>query len=316
MNNLNPLVSVIIPTYNRANIITETVYSVISQTYSTLEIIIIDDGSMDTTNRVVSKIKDSRVRYIYTKNWGGPARARNIGVKLSHGEYIAFLDSDDLWPPEKIEKQMQCFQNDVKVDLVYSDSVIFNANHERKFYRQHKYQYNPFYYFIHSEFTFPLSSVMIKKISLDPNDLFPEVKELIAVEDYCLWIKLSKKMKFKKCKNTSILYRLDNNDKISAVSSKSRVYQMKGYYRCAEAFEYLLRNKIISERDYKIALFRLSISLMFNLKSNLSKIDYKQFVKKYSLSENRIPLMKRISITYNVLNDKIIRNTKYRWHTI
>ncbi len=105
--NSSPLISVIIPMYNTRDFIEQTVKSVLAQTYSELEVIIVDDGSKDDSAALVQAMQrdDSRVKYIYQENQGVSA-ARNNAVANSSGEYLAFLDSDDLWKPDKLEKQM------------------------------------------------------------------------------------------------------------------------------------------------------------------------------------------------------------------
>ena len=105
-----PLVSVIIPTYNRADLIGHTLESVINQSYRNLEIIVIDDGSVDNTEEVVKAIGDSRIRYIRHQTNCGGSTARNTGVEAARGEYIAFLDSDDIWVPNKIQLQLASIQ--------------------------------------------------------------------------------------------------------------------------------------------------------------------------------------------------------------
>jgi len=102
--NIRPLVSAIIPTYNRAHVICEAVESALAQTYSPMEVIVVDDGSTDNTLERLREYKD-RISAIRQAN-AGPATARNRGVAASHGELIAFLDSDDLWLPSKIERQV------------------------------------------------------------------------------------------------------------------------------------------------------------------------------------------------------------------
>lgn len=111
MNN-SPLVSVIIPTYNRSNLISRAVNSVLSQTYAKIEIIVADDASTDNTKDVIKKIQKKHKNILYIKhnsNKGGSA-ARNSGIKKSKGEYVAFLDDDDEWFPEKVEKQISCLK--------------------------------------------------------------------------------------------------------------------------------------------------------------------------------------------------------------
>jgi glycosyltransferase involved in cell wall biosynthesis len=101
-----PLVSVVIPTYNRLHTINRAVQSVISQTYGNLEIIIVDDGSLDNTGSFIKNINDNRIIYIRHDFNKGVSAARNSGIKISKGDYIAFLDSDDEWMPEKTAIQL------------------------------------------------------------------------------------------------------------------------------------------------------------------------------------------------------------------
>ncbi|GAH83893.1 unnamed protein product, partial [marine sediment metagenome] len=119
----NITVSVIIPTYNRADMVGRAIQSVINQTYQDFEIIIIDDASTDNTREVAREFQEREKRIKYFKheiNKGGGA-ARNTGIKNSKGEYIAFLDSDDEWYPEKLEKQIEIFnKNDENLGVVYS----------------------------------------------------------------------------------------------------------------------------------------------------------------------------------------------------
>ena len=95
------LISVIIPTYNRRDKVTYAVKSVLDQTYSNIEVIIIDDASTDNTEAEIKKIKDDRIRYIYMEKNHGAEGARNVGIKEANGTYIAFQDSDDIWEKEK-----------------------------------------------------------------------------------------------------------------------------------------------------------------------------------------------------------------------
>ena len=116
-----PKVSVIIPTYNRAHIISRAIQSVLDQTYQDLEIIIVDDGSTDNTESVVKSFNDKRIIYNKSDNKNkGVASARNIGVKLSRAEYIAFQDSDDVWYPYKLEKIMKVIEDQGNIDFIYS----------------------------------------------------------------------------------------------------------------------------------------------------------------------------------------------------
>lgn len=107
---MQDLVSVIIPTYNRENTIKESVESVLSQTYSNIEVIVVDDGSTDNTQKILQNIKDPRLQVVYQKNQGACA-ARNNGIRHAQGKFISFNDSDDIWLKDKLEYQMRIMNN-------------------------------------------------------------------------------------------------------------------------------------------------------------------------------------------------------------
>lgn len=110
MHKTIPIVSVILPTYNRAHLIEQAIQDVLEQTYQDFELIVVDDGSTDNSEEIIKKMSDGRIRYVrHEKNKGANA-ARNTGIVTANGKYIAFQDSDDRWLPEKLEKQMQVFK--------------------------------------------------------------------------------------------------------------------------------------------------------------------------------------------------------------
>ncbi len=112
-------ISVVIPTYNREQTILRAVQSVLNQTYTDLEVLVVDDGSTDATGEVVSRIEDDRVRYIPLERNGGVANARNIGVQMSEGEWLAFQDSDDSWREDKLEKQIAYAEKHPEYGMIY-----------------------------------------------------------------------------------------------------------------------------------------------------------------------------------------------------
>jgi hypothetical protein len=120
------VVSIIIPCFNRADIVGETIESVLAQSYDRFEVIVIDDGSTDNTREVVARYADPRIRYFYKAN-GGLSAARNSGLEAARGEFIAFLDSDDVWRPWKLRAQMEIFSRYPEVGLVWSDMSTFIA---------------------------------------------------------------------------------------------------------------------------------------------------------------------------------------------
>lgn len=124
------MVSVIIPTYNRASTIRKSIVSVIDQTYQNIEIIIVDDASEDDTEAIVKNINDSRIIYIKNAVNKGVATSRNIGIKNAKGEFIAFNDSDDIWMHDKLEKQMLIMEEHPECLLVYCAFQRRNLNGE------------------------------------------------------------------------------------------------------------------------------------------------------------------------------------------
>ncbi|WP_171051758.1 glycosyltransferase family 2 protein [Alteribacter natronophilus] len=119
-----PLVSVIVPCFNSERWIHETLGSIFDQSYPNIEVIVVDDGSTDNTKSIVENYTN-KVMYYYQKN-KGPSAARNLGLKKANGEYIAFLDSDDLWEKEKLSEQIQFLEKNRDVHLVFSNVTVMN----------------------------------------------------------------------------------------------------------------------------------------------------------------------------------------------
>ena len=115
-----PLVSAIVPTYNRANLVRRALDSVIKQSYSNLEIVVVDDASDDNTEEIINGMGSSQIRYIRHQTNQGGAATRNTGIEAAKGEYVAFLDSDDVWLQGKIETQLAAIQNEDSPDNIVS----------------------------------------------------------------------------------------------------------------------------------------------------------------------------------------------------
>nr|WP_236621980.1 glycosyltransferase family A protein [Rhodopirellula maiorica] len=119
-----------IPAYNASEFLPQTLDSVLAQTYKSMEVIVVDDGSTDDTQGCVSTfLSDSRVRYHWKEN-GGDGSARNEGIRISTAPYVAFVDADDLWYPDKLEKQMPLFDQKIKPGIVFSDRDLINEKGE------------------------------------------------------------------------------------------------------------------------------------------------------------------------------------------
>lgn len=194
MNVELPLVSVILPTYNRADIIVNSVQSVLDQTYENIELIVVDDGSTDNTENVLSVYGD-KIKYIKQTNKGVSA-ARNAGISISSGDYIAFIDSDDIWRREKLELQVAFF-NEHEADnvvMVSTDVVVVNIDGSVKNRRRLIKRDSSCLLGFIDVFKDPylgLPTVMLKRKFIDTKCLFDE--NLTTAEDLDLYLKLSVK---------------------------------------------------------------------------------------------------------------------------
>ena len=128
---IDGLVSIIMPSWNTAKFISESIQSVINQTYKNWEMIIIDDSSKDSTHDIISRynIIDSRIRVISLEKNSGVSNERNIGISEAQGSWIAFLDSDDIWQPTKLEKQMELINRE-KVEFVFTGSSFIDSENK------------------------------------------------------------------------------------------------------------------------------------------------------------------------------------------
>src|SRR5690349_19341202 len=121
------MVSVILPTYNRAHMVLGSIYSVLNQTYTDLELIIVDDGSEDNTEDLISTIPDPRIRYYKLPHSGRNAISKNFAIRITKGSLIAFNDSDDTWVETKLEKQVQLLSQHPNIGFSITDAINYNA---------------------------------------------------------------------------------------------------------------------------------------------------------------------------------------------
>lgn len=191
-NNI-PKVSVIIPTYNYSRFIERAVNSVLSQSYQDYEIIIVDDASTDDTKDIVGKYNDSRIKYIQHNVNRGLSWTRNTGIKAAKGMYLAFLDSDDTWMPEKIEAQIEVFRNGQdNLGVVYTSMKIFdNTTSNTTSAPSPTYRGQILQRLLEAnKLGGGSSSVMIKKTCFDNAGLF-DVSMRYGYEDWDMWIRIA-----------------------------------------------------------------------------------------------------------------------------
>ncbi|RZK10988.1 MAG: glycosyltransferase family 2 protein [Flavobacterium sp.] len=210
---LKATVSIIMPAFNASEFISEAIESILSQTFTEWELIVVNDGSTDPTEKIVKgyQERDKRVRYFYQPN-GRQGKARNRGIRMATGKYLAFLDADDIWTKDKLEIQIQQLESE-NVDLVFSDFGLINENGEVTsssigveggvrfgikelilFFEQNR---------------IPILTALAKKSSVESSGFFSEEPLIQNAEDYHLWLKmLLQNCQFRSFSNVFAYYRL------------------------------------------------------------------------------------------------------------
>lgn len=278
-----PLVSVIIPVYNRKTFIVEAVESVLNQTYNKLELIIVDDGSDDCT---YSKIKDKylylqdqvKIRYFYQRNRGVSA-ARNVGIRESKGEYIAFLDSDDLWHRDKLEKQLEYLSLNKEYSVSYTNEIWIRRGKRVNPKKIHS-KYSGWIY----KKCLPLciispSSIILNREVIEVIGLFDE--NLPACEDYDYWLRLTAKYPIYYHEEALITKRGGHNEQLSQkypVMDGFRIY----------AIDKIIQSGILSDDNYRVSVDELLYKAKIveqgaRKRSRLAEANkYQEIIKYYS----------------------------------
>ena len=225
---MNPKISVVIPSYNRAGCIEKAIDSVLEQTVDDIEIILVDDGSTDNTRELIQNKYGDQVRYVYQENQG-MAGARNTGIKNAQGDYIAFLDSDDYWYSAKLERQMSLAEEHPEYGLLASRcDKIQCSERTKKLRRPLSYQgrrgksgwvLNDLFQanFIRT------STVIIRRDCFNRIGLFDE--KLIRGEDIDFWLRMAAVYPIGFI-NESLTVYLDNPDGVSTDSLVGRLYRL------------------------------------------------------------------------------------------
>lgn len=188
---MKPKVSVVIGTHNHAHFLPECLRSVKEQVYADYEVVVIDNGSTDDTKKVVDKLAWEKLRYCYQQDTGSIAGSRNTGIRLARGEYIAFLDSDDLWYKEKLERIMKIFNEYPAVDLITHDLFIRKNSRLIGVGKVGPGSKNMFKKLLFYENCIAGSATTVKKNVIIEVEGFDEAKEFVNAEDYEAWLKIA-----------------------------------------------------------------------------------------------------------------------------
>ena len=264
-------VSVIIPTWNRSPLLLRAVKSVLTQSYSPQEILVCDDGSTDDSKNKIMKLNNERIKWIAGDHTGLPAAVRNWGLKVARGEWIAFLDSDDEWLPDKLEKQLRVltksklqacstnafrYENNIKIEKIinsksklisYSDLIINNQ--------------------------IISSSVIIHRSLIDNVGYFPTEDKLKAIEDYAYWLRIAARSDFAFICEPLVKYHNDPSSSIRYISERDPIKQK--IYVLQSFIDWSNRNNI-PEQYIDSALKELNkirnMTIKIDIRSALSRI--------------------------------------------
>lgn len=201
---MKPLVSIVIPTYNRARDLVRALKSVLAQTYTHWEALVVDNHSSDNTDGVIKNLNDSRIKLYKIHNEGVIAASRNLGIKHGEGEYVAFLDSDDWWMPQKLEESLKYLEQGA--DVVYHSLFVVAKSNQRVFLKKTRswdLKSPIFDDLIANGNALNNSSVLVRKELLNAINGLAEDRSLIASEDYDAWLRAAKfTEKFKRIPKT------------------------------------------------------------------------------------------------------------------
>ncbi|MFC1848268.1 glycosyltransferase family 2 protein [Chloroflexota bacterium] len=190
-----PKVSVIIPSYNRASLVTRAIDSVLVQTYPYLEVVVVDDGSTDNTTDVVGSYADERVKCVKHRKNRGVSAARNAGINVSRGEFIGFLDSDDEWLPEKLERQVEKFKSaSVNTGLVYGGYEVIDSGSNKTISWENPKKRGPVFRYLLKEDFIGSPTPLVKRECFEKAGCFDE--ELQFCEDWDMWLRIAQYYEF------------------------------------------------------------------------------------------------------------------------
>ena len=234
-------ISVIIPTYNRADFILKAIKSVQNQSLHVKQIIVIDDGSTDGTKEL---LKNENLTYIYQKN-SGVSSARNLGIKEAKYEWLAFLDSDDTWHKNKIEEHVALHVNSPELKASFTDELwVRNGKTINK--KKHLKKNNPTFLNSLRTCKIGVSTFFVHKNIFDEIGLFDE--ELKVCEDYDLWLRILKKYEIKLIDKELITKKAGHENQLSFTTALIDSYRVKALKKHTQS---VYKKEVLEEIEYK-----------------------------------------------------------------
>lgn len=234
--NSSPLVSVILPTHNRARQLARALKSVLSQTYSRLEVIVVDDGSSDATPEAVQSFRDPRIQYIRQEVARGPGGARNEGIKFAQGEIFSFLDDDDEYFGDKLRLQVRAMGESLaSVGFVYSPVQTMRDGQSINLFPAFEESGNIFLQYL-SGFSFPITATLIRRQFMVPFD-----QKLTCLEDVDFHLKILKSVNAVFAPGVCATCHFDSNGKrvsenLASLHQSFRVLERRYFYDPKDSF--------------------------------------------------------------------------------
>jgi glycosyltransferase involved in cell wall biosynthesis len=244
MQDANPLVSVVMPVYNAERFLRVALVTIFNQTYKNLEVIVVNDGSIDQTENIIINEYPNTVRY-YIQSNSGPSKARNLGIKKAIGKYIVFLDVDDFWHPNKIEEQVKSFLNNSDYAMLYTDYQTIENNQPAKFSietRDIKLQSCSFQEILFGK-SIHTSTVMVRKEVLLAVGGYNDA--LLTGEDIELYLKIAKEYLIGYLDKSYVIVRKHDNNLTKMRRNVSGI--IEGLKNLCKLYPGLSRDKVIKK---------------------------------------------------------------------
>ncbi|MCC9061720.1 glycosyltransferase family 2 protein [Flavobacterium piscisymbiosum] len=318
---INSLVSIIIPTYNRAHIINETLDSIAAQTYQSWECIMVDDGSTDDTDKIVNKYLEKDIRFqFYSRpenRLKGANACRNFGIENSKGEYIMFLDSDDICETFCLQERVEKVVNDSSADLLIKDTSLFILNEKYTFSINKDPEINTsenyLRMFLRYEIPWPIMGCFYKKSALE-NCKFDE--NLNRFQDVSFNIKLlsqAKQLKIVRDFKIDTYYRVDDNKVFNEGFVSNMLNALLVFYQ--------IHVNLIQDKNYAADLRKFSCKIILEFVipyfSQNKKVSNRIFFwsvnsKLYTINQKRVLLLMMIFLNTRLFEVKKIAMNKFR----
>ena len=255
-----PQISVIIPAYNAEHTIVETIQSVQQQTFQDFEIIVINDGSQDKTLELLQTIQEQRLKVFSYEN-GGLCTARNRGIIHAMGEFIAFIDADDLWTADKLELQLKALQQNPEAGVAYSWTCFMDVDEQGKaasFLPSPQYSFagNVYQNLLVSDFIHSGSNTLIRRKAIESVGKFDPTCTGCADWDY--WLRLSVHWQFVFVPKYQILYRRTHgsmSSKVEVMKKEALIAIEKAYQAAPSELQYLKTHTLTSFHIYCTSLY-------------------------------------------------------------